>query len=87
MSTSLKIVRQNGNVPKTLAGEDHITGFIAYLATSDIPAAFKTARVQAVSTIDRAEALGITADAAAWAVKVLHYQLSELFRVNPAVSL
>lgn len=87
MSTSLKIVRQNGNVPKTLAGEDHITGFIAYLATSDIPAAFKTARVQAVSTIDRAEALGITADAEAWAVRVLHYHLSELFRVNPGVSL
>lgn len=84
---SLKIERQNGNVPKSVAGEDHVSGFIAYLAEGEIPESFKTDHVQAVSTIDTAEALGITDDAASWSVKVLHYQLSEIFRVNPTISL
>lgn len=83
----LEIIRQNGNVPKSLAGEDHVSGFIAYLTSEETPEAFKTERVQAVSTIDTAEALGITADADSWAVRVLHYHLSEIFRVNPAISL
>ena len=96
MSTSLNIERQNGNVPKSLPGEDHITGLVLYMAAGDIPASFKTERVQALSTIDAAEAAGIVdyttgADgkqtAAPWAVRVLHYHLSELYRINPAVSL
>ena len=53
---SLKIERQNGNVPKSVAGEDHVSGFIAYLAEKDIPDGFKTEHVQAVSTIYTAEA-------------------------------
>ena len=84
---SLKIERQNGNVPKSVAGEDHVSGFIAYLAEKDIPDGFKTEHVQAVSTIDTAEALGIRDDADSWGVKVLHYQLSEIFRVHPSISL
>lgn len=96
MSTSLNIERQNGNVPKSLPGEDHITGLVIYMAAGDIPESFKTERVQALSTIDAAEAAGIVdyttgADgkqtAAPWAVRVLHYHLSELYRINPAVSL
>lgn len=84
---NLEIIRQNGNVPKSLAGEDHVSGFIAYLTSEEPPEAFKTERVQAVSTIETAEALGITADADSWTVRVLHYHLSEIFRVNPAISL
>ena len=96
MSTSLNIDRQNGNVPKSLPGEDHITSLVIYMAAGDIPASFKTERVQALSTIDAAEAAGIvdyttaadgTQTAAPWAVRVLHYHLSELYRINPAVSL
>lgn len=96
MSTSLSINRQNGNVPKSLPGEDHITGLVIYMAAGDIPAGFKTERVQPLSTIDAAEAAGIvdyttaadgTQTAAPWAVRVLHYHLSELYRINPAVSL
>lgn len=87
MSTSLTIKRENGNVPKTLAGEDHITGFIAYLAASELPDSFNTEHVQALSTIDKAEEAGITSDAASWMVRMLHYQLSETFRLNPAISL
>lgn len=84
---NLTITRQNGNVPKSLAGEDHISGFIAYLTSTEIPEAFKIEHVQAVSTIDTAEAAGITADAESWSVRVLHYHLSEMFRVNPGISL
>ncbi len=96
MSTSLNINRQNGNVPKSLPGEDHITGLVIYMAAADIPESFKAERVQSLSTIDAAEAAGIvdyttaadgTQTAAPWAVRVLHYHLSELYRINPAVSL
>lgn len=83
----LKIERQNGNVPKSMAGEDHVSGFIAYLSETEMPDGFKTAHIQTVSTIDKAEALGITEDADSWNVKVLHYQLSEIFRANPSISL
>lgn len=87
MSTRLTISRTNGNVPKSLQGEDHITGFVAYLPETEIPEKFKTDRIKPLSTIDAAEAEGITADSAVWSVKVLHYQLSELYRTNPAISL
>lgn len=87
MATSLTIVRQNGNVPKSQNGQDHVSGFVAYLLEADIPAAFKAEPVQAISTIDKAEELGITADATAWSVKMLHYQLEEVFRINPSITL
>ena len=87
MATSFTIVRQNGNVPKSQNGQDHVSGFVAYLLEADIPAAFKTEPVQAVSTIDKAEELGIIADATAWSVKMLHYQLEEVFRINPSITL
>ena len=87
MGTSLTIQRENGNVPKTLPGEDHVTGIVVYLTAGEIPEAFKAERVQALSTIDAAEAAGISADAESWGVRVLHYHLSEIYRLNPAVSL
>lgn len=96
MSTNLEIKRQNGNVPKSLPGEDHITGLVVYLPADDVPASFKAERVQALSTLDAAEAAGIVdklkgedgnESIAPWGVRVLHYQLSELYRLNPAVSL
>lgn len=88
MSTGLTINRQNGNVPKSVAGKDHVSGLIAYLLSTEVPEAFKTAPVQGVSTIDKAEQLGITADAkAAWSIRVLHYQLSEILRVNKGITL
>ena len=87
MSTSFTIKRENGNVPKALSGEDHITGFVAWMAESELPESFKTDHVQAISTIDKAEEAGITSTSDKWVVRVIHYQLSELFRVNPGVSL
>lgn len=87
MATSLTIVRQNGNVAKSVDGQDHVSGLVAYLLEAEIPASFKTEPVQAVSTIDKAEELGITSDASAWSVKMLHYQLEEIFRINSGISL
>ena len=52
----MTIKRENGNVPKALSGEDHITGFVAWMAESELPESFKTDHVQAISTIDKAEA-------------------------------
>lgn len=96
MSTSLNVERENGNVTKSLPGEDHITGMVVYMAAGDVPASFRKERVQMLSSIEAAEAAGITEDttgddgtetAAPWAVRVLHYNLAELYRVNPDVSL
>ncbi len=84
---NLTITRQNGNVPKSLAGEDYISGLIAYLDSTSIPEGFKTDHIHAVSTIDAAEKLGIKSDSEVWAIKVLHYHLSEAFRVNDGISL
>lgn len=84
---SLEIKRQNGNVPKSLPGQDHVSGMISYVNEADIPEDFKAEAVQAVSTIDAAEALGITSDATSWAARVMHYQLSEVFRINNGITL
>lgn len=83
---SVRFIRENGNVPKTLASEDHISGYIAYVA--NLPSGFSdTDRIKAISTINKAEEYGITADAEAWDIRVLHYQLSEIFRLNAGISL
>ncbi len=82
----LQIIRENGNVPKSLPGEDHVSGLLFYLP--NLPTGFTASdNIKAISTIDAAEALGITADNTDWHIKVLHYQLSETFRINPAISL
>ena len=82
----LTINRENGNVPKALEGEDHVSGLVFY--TEALPSGFSDAeRIKAISTIDKAEAMGITADAEAWDIRVLHYQLSEAFRLNAGISL
>ncbi len=89
----LTINRENGNVPKTLEGEDHVSGLVFYTDASlptvegDVDKFSETERIKAISTIDRAEAMGITADAADWDIRVLHYQLSEAFRLNDGISL
>ena len=83
---SLKFDRTNGNVPKKLAGEDHISGLMLY--TDTLPSGFsESERIKAISQIETAEKLGITADAEAWSTRLLHYHLSEIFRINPGVSL
>lgn len=84
---SIKFQRTNGNIPKTLAGQDHISGFVAYVTT--LPTGFsESARIQPCSSIETAEKLGITSeDTAAWEIRMLHYHLSEVYRLNPGISL
>ncbi len=83
----LTIQRQNGGVPKTLPGEDHISGLMFY-GFDAYPSGFSAAdQFKAISTIEKAEELGIEAENASWFIKMLHYQLSEIFRINPAISL
>lgn len=88
----LTITRTNGNIVRSLAGEDHISGLVFYSAT--LPTADEgvagfttTERIHAISTIETAEKLGITDDAEAWETKVLHYTLASIFAMNSGVSL
>lgn len=88
----LTITRTNGNIVRSLAGEDHISGLVFYsetlpTATEGAEGFSATERIRAISTIETAEKLGITADATAWETKVLHYTLSSIFNMNPGVSL
>lgn len=104
----LTINRQNGNVPRSLEGKDHVSGFIFYVTstvakahaakvkefTGDIDGGFsidESASSPSVmypcSVIDAAEAVGITSDSETWEYRLIHYQLSETFRLNPGISL
>lgn len=82
----IQIIRTNGNIPKSLPGEDHISGFMCYMVT--LPAGFsETERIKLVGSVETAESLGITSDAATWDIKVLHYHITEVFRVNEGITL
>lgn len=81
----LTVNRQNGNVPKTPAGEDHVSGLIFY--TEKLPSGFTAEERIKKITIDKAEELGITAESEDWAIRVMHYHLSEVFRLNSGISL
>lgn len=89
---NLTINRTNGNIVRSLSGEDHISGLVFYSAT--LPTADEgekgfstTERIQAISSIERAEKLGITAKAASWEMRVLHYLLESTYNMNPGISL
>lgn len=85
---NLKFTRTNGNIPKSLADKDHISGLLYYLGTDELPDGFGiNNRIQLVSTIEKAEELGITADAKLWNIRNLHYQLSQIFRLNNGMTL
>lgn len=89
---NLTINRTNGNIVRSLSGEDHISGLVFYSAT--LPTADEgekgfstTERIQAISSIERAEKLGITAKAVSWEMRVLHYLLESTYNMNPGISL
>ncbi len=84
---NVTITRQNGNVPKSLAGEDHVSGLLFYMPEGAVPSGLFIDHVAAIATIDEAEALGITADDEEWAIRVAHYQISEALRVNPGIEI
>lgn len=89
---NLTITRTNGNIVRSLPGEDHISGLVFYSAT--LPVAEEgvdgftaTERIHAISSLPTGEKYGITADAEAWETRVLHHILSSIFNMNPGVSL
>jgi len=92
---NLQFIRGQGGVPKTLPGKDHISGFAMFIPEAEsLPTpesgidGFDTDdRIKPISTIETAESYGIKADATSWYTKVLHYHLSEAFRINPGISL
>jgi hypothetical protein len=75
--------RGEGGLGRALAGEDHISGVLAYLVAEDLPASFASDAIKQIYSIEEAEALGITKEAAApEAVKALHYQINAVFEAN-----
>lgn len=85
---SITILKQSGGIVRSVAGEDYISGLVAYIPDADLPSGFATSdRIKEVGTIESAEALGIVSTSAVWLVKVLHYHISEFFRINPTGSL
>ncbi len=85
---NLTITRTNGNIVRALPGEDHISGLLFYadtlpIATNGTDGFTAQERILPISQIETAEKHGITADAAEWHTKVLHYILSSIFAMNP----
>lgn len=74
---------QSGGLGRPLAGQDHVTGLVTYIADADIPAGFTTTdRVKIVYSLQDAVDLGITSGSSIDEIKVLNYNIAELFRVN-----
>lgn len=81
----LNINRQDGGIPKTLPGEDHISGLIAYLTENNLPQGFALwDKPMCIRSLAAAEALGITDQEQSADLTFLHYHLKEIFRTNPA---
>lgn len=78
---SVKFNKQNGRLKRQLPGQDHYSGLVFY---SDVlPAGFGDSdRIKEITDIDAAQTLGITADNVNIVVKIMHYHISELFRIN-----
>lgn len=91
----LQFIRGQGGVPKSLPGEDHISGFVMLLPFGEplptpepgVDGFTGENPVKPISTIETAESYGIKSDASNWYIKGLHYHLSEAFRINPGISL
>jgi hypothetical protein len=76
--------KTQGGVIRSLPGEDHISGFVAYVADADLPAGYSTTdRVKSYSSVASAESDGIVSTSEKWMVKVIHYHISEFFRIAP----
>lgn len=81
--------REQGGIPKTLPGQDHYTGLIMY-ADLDEGAYFENGYVDTVLTVSSlktAENAGLTANSTQDRVQVIHYIISEIFRINPSCKL
>ena len=74
--------RGEGGLGRPLAGEDHISGLVAYMTDGNLPTGFTTStRVKLVYSIAEAEALGIAEGSANHSV--IWYHIDEFFKMNP----
>ncbi len=85
MLNDVTFIKGKGGVPKSLPGEDHISGMVMYLDDADLPSGFTTTnRIVSFATIESVENAGIVNDSEKWKIKALHYHLSEFFRMAPS---
>lgn len=79
---SIKFNKQNNRLKRVLPGFDHYCGLAFY--SDDLPAGFGVNdRIKAINDVDHAETLGITSNNASVLIKIMHYHISEFFRVHP----
>lgn len=74
--------RGEGGLGRALAGEDHISSFVSYVAAADTVAA-SAGTVKVIYSLAQAEAEGILANSAVLAIKQMHYALKTCFQANP----
>lgn len=98
MSTSLKIIRQNGGIKPVAESNDERSGILMYMPDANLPSGFSTSeRIKKISTLEEAESLGIISTAqitdsqgqsqANYYVKSLWYHIREAFAINEALEL
>ena len=79
---TLVINRENGNIAKALAGQDHISGLLFLVAAkADIPEEFDDEPFQPCSSTKAANELGLSADG------TYGYHVHEALRLNPGLTL
>src|SRR6185312_15544106 len=82
----ITFVKGQGGLNRKLPGEDHISAIIFYATIT--PAGFATQKIQVVNQLLDAEALGIVnTEGAATDLQILHYHVSEFYRINPGAKL
>ena len=83
----LDISRLDGGIPKTLPGEDHISGLLVY--TDEIPWSFNSpgTSIQKIGTLQAAQELDITPDSESLFLRMLYFHLRQIFAHNPAIEL
>lgn len=75
----IKFVKAREGLARPLPGEDHVSGI--FMFASALPSGFEAENVKQITSIQNAEQLGIAQGSVAWGV--LHYHISEFFRINP----
>ena len=79
---TLVINRQDGNIAKTLPGQDHVSGLLFLVDSEDnIPDGFADEHFQPCSSAKTAEKLGLTPD------DHFGYHVGEALRLNPGMTL
>ncbi len=78
--------KTSGGLGRKLTGEDHISGIVFYVANATaLPAGYGPDTVKEIVSLDDAVTKGITSASADY--KILHYHISEFFRINSGAKL